>query len=204
MKLRFALPLSLALFCLMLSVAPAHADILYNNGGGSEFLAMWDISGTNALSNQFTCNFGTCNTQNLEFDATFPGGNYSAQNVSWSITSAPFGGTTFASGTSALPLFYVCDGNNIVCNLDINFVTSLPNGTYFVNLSGADGPLEWDTTSNPLNGNNAYYMTNGITTQVQGSGFLIRGTETPEPGSFLLLGSGILGVAGVLRRSFLL
>jgi len=204
MKLRSVLPLLLALFCLMLSAAAAHADILYNNGGGSQFLTMWDISGTNALSNQFTCNFGACNTQYVEFDATFPNQDYSAQHVNWSITSAPFGGTTYGSGTAALPQFFVCDSEQIVCLLDISVVTNLSQGTYYVNLSGADGPLEWDTTSHPLNGNNAYYMSNGITTQIQGEGFLIRGTSTPEPGSFLLLGSGLLGVAGLLRRSFLL
>jgi len=203
MKLRFALSLSAALFCLMLAVAPAHADVLYNNGPGSQFLTMWDISGANALSNQFTCNFGGCNTQYLEFDATFPG-DYSAQHVNWSITSAPFGGTTFASGTSTLPQFYVCDPDGIVCLLDIDFAASLTNGTYYVNLSGVDGPLEWDTASHPLNGNNAYYMTNGITTQVQGSGFLIRGTSVPEPGGMMLFGSGALGLAGLLRRRFLL
>jgi len=203
MKLRFALSLSAALFCLMLAVAPAHADVLYNNGPGSQFLTMWDISGTNALSNQFTCNFGGCNTQYLEFDATFPG-DYSAQHVNWSVTSAPFGGTTFASGTSTLPQFFVCDSENIVCLLDINMVTSLSQGTYYVNLGGVDGPLEWDTTSNPLNGNNAYYMSNGIMSQIQGEGFLVRGTSTPEPASFMLLGSGLLGLAGLLRRGFLL
>ena len=203
MKLRFTLQLFLALCCCLLSVVPAHADVLYNNGGGSQFLTMWDISGTNQLSNQFTCNYGACTTQYLEFDATFPG-DYSAQHVNWSITSAPFGGTTFASGTSALPQFFVCDSENIVCLLDVNFAATLPQGTYYVNLGGVDGPLEWDTTSHPLNGNNAYYMSGGITTQIQGEGFLIRGTQTPELGSFLLLGSGILGLAGVLRRSFLL
>jgi len=203
MKFRLALTLFVSAFCLMVSVAPAHADVLYNNGGGSQFLDMWDISGTNALSNQFTCNFGTCNTQYLELDATFPG-NYSAQHVSWSITSAPFGGTTYASGTSSLPQFYACDPDGIVCLLDVNFVSALAQGTYYVNVTGADGPLEWDTTSHPLNGNNAYYMTNGITTQVQGSGFLIRGTSVPEPGGMMLFGSGALGLAGLLRRRFLL
>ena len=85
----------------------------------------------------------------------------------------------------------------------IDFVASLTNGTYYVNLGGVDGPLEWDTTSHPLNGNNAYYMTGGNMTQIQGSGFLIRGTSVPEPGSMMLFGSGALGLAGVLRRRFL-
>ncbi len=88
MKFRVVLPLFLALSCLMLTAAPAHADVLYNNGGGSQFLDMWDISGTNALSNQFTCDFAVCNTQYLEFDATFPG-DYSAQHVNWSSHIGP-------------------------------------------------------------------------------------------------------------------
>ena len=122
MKFRVVLPLFLALSCLMLTAAPAHADVLYNNGGGSQFLDMWDISGTNALSNQFTCDFAVCNTQYLEFDATFPG-DYSAQHVNWSVTSDPFGGTTYASGTSPVPQFYACDPDGIVCR---RVSTSLP------------------------------------------------------------------------------
>ena len=33
-----------------------------------------------------------------------------------------------------------------------------------------------------------------------GDAFGVFGTVTPEPGSILLLGSGLLGAAGVLRR----
>ena len=65
----------------------------------------------------------------------------------------------------------------------------------------------WNGTqpSNPLNGNNAYYKdSNGvITSNIQGEGFKILGTSVPEPGSVLLFGSGVLGLAGVLRRRFL-
>ncbi len=205
MKFRLASSLFLAVCFLAGSGISAHAiDVLYNNGGGSEFLPMWDISGSNMASNQFTCSFGTCNTQILEFDAT-PTWGTDATTVNWSVTSSPLaGGTTFASGTSALPQFYACDPDGVVCLFDINFATTLSGGSYYLNLSGVDAPLGWDTTSHPLNGNNAYSIVNGVETDnIQGLGFKIEGTSTPEPGSVLLFGSGVLGVAGVLRRRFL-
>ena len=39
MKFRFASSLFLTLFCLAVSGIGAHADVLYNNGVGSEFAA---------------------------------------------------------------------------------------------------------------------------------------------------------------------
>ena len=203
MKFRFAS--SLILLVMLVSGIAAHADVLYNNGIGSQFLPMWDIYGNAAVSNQFTCSFAVCNTQTLEFSGTYPYYGDFPTKVDWSITSNPFGGTTYASGTSQLPLFYACDPDGIVCLFDVNFVASLAGGNYYLNLSGADGTLEWDTTSNPLNGNNAYAMDqNGvITSNIQGEGFKISGTSAPEPGSILLFGSGVLGVAGMLRRRFL-
>lgn len=202
--MRFRSASSLFLLLLLFSGIAAHADTLYNNGIGSQFLDMWDISGNAVASNQFTCSFAVCNTQTLEFSATYPGGIFPSK-VDWSITSNPFGGTTFASGTSQLPFFYVCDPDGIVCLFDVDFASTLANGTYYLNLGGVDGSLEWDTTSNPVNGNNAYYKdSNGVvTSNIQGEGFKIIGTSTPEPGSVLLFGSGMLGLAGVLRRRFL-
>jgi hypothetical protein len=196
----------LVLFCLVASGVAAHAvDVLYNNGIGSEFLPMWDISGNAMGSNQFTCSFASCITKTLEFDAT-PTFGTDATIVNWSITSDPFGGTTYASGTSNLPQIYPCDPDGIVCLFDINFASTLATGTYYLNLGGVDAPLAWDTTSHPVNGQNAYYMdANGhITPNIQGEGFKILGTgvNTPEPGSILLFGSGVLGLAGVLRRRF--
>ncbi len=204
MKFRFASSLFLLAASLLISGVAAHADVLYNNGVGSEYLAMWDISGNAVASNQFSCSFAICNTQTLEFDATYTGGNFPTK-IDWSVTSNPFGGTTYAAGSSQLPLFYACDPDGIVCLFDVNFATTLAGGTYFLNLTGADGSLEWDTPSNPLNGTNAYYKdANGVvTSNIEGEGFKISGTSTPEPGSILLFGSGVVGLAGVLRRRFL-
>jgi hypothetical protein len=204
MKFRLASSLFLLLFCLLISGIAAHADVLYNNGIGSEFLPIWDISGNAVASNQFACSFAICNTQTLEFDATYTGGNFPTK-VDWSITSNPFGGTTYASGTSQLPLFYACDPDGFVCLFDVNFAATLAGGTYYLNLGGVDGTLSWVTPSNPLNGTNAYYKdANGLlTSNIPGEGFKIIGTSTPEPGSILLFGSGMLGLGGVLRRRFL-
>jgi hypothetical protein len=196
----------LVLVCLVASGISAHAlDVLYNNGGGSEFLPMWDVSGNAMGSNQFTCNYAVCNTSILEIDAT-PTYGTDATHVSWSVTSSPFGGTTFASGTSQLPQFYPCDPDGVVCLFDINFVTSLSQGTYYLNLTGVDAPFAWDTPSHPLNGTNAYYKdASGVeTSNIPGEGFKIEGSSaTPEPGSIMLFGSGVVGLAGMLRRRFL-
>lgn len=205
MKFRVTLAVLVGLCCVALSGVAGATEVIYNNGGGSEFLPMWDISGTNAGSNQWTCNFATCTTTTMELDGT-PTFGTDATVITWSVTSAPFGGTVYGSGTSALPQIYACDPDGVVCLLDFSFNNTLVGGTYYVNLTGVDAPMGWDTTSHPTNGFNAYYMSNGVVTpNIQGMGFKILGTTTatPEPSSALLLGSGVLGLAGMLRRRFL-
>ncbi len=80
---------------------------------------------------------------------------------------------------------------------------SLPSGTSWVTLSNATdsggNPVYWDENSGPAS---AYENSVG---SIASEAFTITGTTTtsgttPEPSSIMLFGSGILGLAGVLRR----
>ena len=99
-----------------------------------------------------------------------------------------------------------------------------PGDTYWLTISNAtdaasDGTQAWDINGGPAtcnyrqSGTNLGECTSGTaivaehTTPQGGDGeaFTISGSQatTPEPGSIMLFGSGILGIAGVLRRKLM-
>ena len=206
MKLRIA---SLILVCLALAVIPAVAqDTLYDNG---------KVNGT---TDAWTINFGyiVSDTFNLSSAATvkdfhfwvweFPGDK--ALSVDWSITSQEFGGTTYGSGTAAVSDVFISAnqyGYN-VDRLDVSGLNvALGAGTYWLNLQNAvtqgGNPLYWDENSGPSQASEsalgtipseAFYITGSSGSSTTTSG------QTPEPTSIMLFGSGILGLAGILRR----
>jgi hypothetical protein len=129
-----------------------------------------------------------------------------------SITSQPNGGT-FYFDQVLTGWFQVGDclinefGYN-QCEDSVNFSGPTLNGgtTYWVNIQNASvpsrNPILWDQNfgmgcTSPGCPSQAYES--GIGT-IGSETFTIYGSPTPEPSSILLFGSGILALAGLLRR----
>ena len=207
MKLRIAL---LSLLALCLVAVPAMAQTVYDNGAINGTTDAWTINFGFVVSDTFTVGSGGSSVNGLAFGAwTFPGDVLQTAEVS--ISSAEFGGTTFTDQVVSFSQSG-CSGNQYgfnVCTETGTFGTSLnlAGGTYWLNLSNAvvnDGdPVYWDENSGPSSAseNSVGTIPSEAFTVLGGSGTsTTSSTSVPEPSSIMLFGSGILGLAGVLRR----
>ena len=202
MKLRIA---SLTLLCLALAVIPASAQVLYSNGTPNLNAIAWTINFGYAVSDSF--NLSSASTVN-GFDMWVweaPGDK--ALTVDWSITSAEFGGTSYGSGTASVTDTILTTNQY---GYQIDQLTggtggvALGSGTYWLNMQNAvmqsGGALYWDENSG------ASQASENTLGSIPSESFDMTGTSgigtqtTPEPSSIMLFGSGILGLAGVLRR----
>jgi hypothetical protein len=206
MKLRFTLFLSI-LFCLALAVIPASASTLwYDNGAPSTNRVPYLVSGENMVSDWFSCPGTSCTIDTLVFSG-YPQGPNQPTKISGTITDYIFGWgtTTYGSFTDATVQVGSCDSNFCQYTVDLSGfnLSGLPPGTdLFLNLTGADQPLRWNTSGTAWN-YAAYLQANGIFLDgIVGESFQLYGTTdpVPEPSSFLMLGSGLIGLAGMLRR----
>jgi PEP-CTERM motif len=204
LKLRIV---SLSLLALCLAAVPAMAqNTVYSNGAINGTTDGWTINFGFVVSDTFTTTGGTVN--NIVFGAwTFPGDVL--ENAGVQITSSEFGGTTFFSGTVSFTQSG-CSTNqygfNVCTETGSGFgPVNLAAGTYWLNLDNAvvnDGdPVFWDENSGASSASEntvgtipseAFTVLGGTTTT--------SSTSIPEPSSIMLFGSGILGLAGVLRR----
>jgi hypothetical protein len=120
-----------------------------------------------------------------------------------SIGSTPFGNDIF-SGTLSGGTNTFLGTNQYGYNLYFLIQTTgraTGAASAYVTLSNActtsgcsTNPIYWDENSGP---STAYENTLG---SIPSEAFTLTGTTTPEPSSVVLFGSGILGLAGVLRR----
>jgi hypothetical protein len=210
LKMRIA---SLTLLALCLAVVPAVAqNDIYDNGAINGTTDAWTINSGFTVSDTFT--LGASQTVNgLSFGAWLEPGD-SLVSAEVSITSSEFGGTSFfdqsVNFTSS-----GCGTNQVgftVCTETGSFSgPTLNAGTYWLNLNNAvtslGAPVYWDENSGA---SSASENTLGT---IPSESFTLLGTSgttattattatssTPEPSSIMLFGSGILGLAGILRR----
>ncbi len=212
MKIRIA-TLSLLILCFALDTA-ASVGPLFISGPINGNLNGFFIDGPGgpfgqSISDQFVTTAGGFATD-LNFGEWTLGGTPTV--VNWSLGTSSFG-NDIASGGGAVTSTFL--GTNSfgygIYDTHINLGATLANHTtYYLTLSGANdvGGSQfdaWDDNESPTA--SCYFENpNGSggcpTTESESFTIIAEGTTfpTPEPSSILLLGSGVLGLASVLRR----
>ena len=213
MKMRIAV-LSLTILCLALS-APAFAGEIYNDGPTDGFTNAFIIDGPGGpfgqtISDGFVAtNSGIATT--LDFGEWVAGGS-TPTSITWALGTSAFA-SDISSGSTAQVGFTFFASNGFGFDVYISHVTGLSGvltagQTYYLTLGGANDSFGtqfdgWDLNNGPAS---CSFAVGGVPQGDCGAGgesFTINGPgpgTTPEPSSIMLFGSGILGLAGVLRR----
>ncbi|MEO8726846.1 MAG: PEP-CTERM sorting domain-containing protein [Acidobacteriaceae bacterium] len=183
---------------------PSPKDALLYGNGSDDGANAYNIS-TYAVTNSFVLNSSSTLNSVTFSNWFFP--SDSATTVDWAITTGVFSGTTLASGTASLTGTLIGQGlgfYDIYSELFSLGGVNLGAGTYYLQLSN-EGTAQssagyWGESGGASLANQS--TVGGIISE----SFSINGSNgtpsIPEPGSLVLFGTGLLGVAGVLRRKF--
>jgi len=206
----------LASLALLLGL-PSSAQTLYDNGPVNGHTDAWLISLGYAVSDSFTISStgGAATVTGFSFEAwMYPGDTLAS--VELSITSEPFGGTTYFQGVVADFTASNCffnQGNWDVCEETASFNgPDLRNGAYWLTLQNAtaqNGDVAfWDENSGvgcQSPGCPSSATDNNYPGSIPGETFSILGTASgsstvPEPSSLLLFAGGVVASVAVLQR----
>jgi hypothetical protein len=192
----------LTILCLLLAVAPALADTLYSNGPYNGTTDAWTINFGFSVSDSFRA--GRADISNLSFVYWDASASDLLTTVDMAIGTTSFGGTSQRLSLVVNQFISTNQYGYFLYQADYSFANIPWSGAGYVTLSNAcstsgcsiSNPIYWDENSGP---STAYENTLG---SIPSEAFTLEGTSTttPEPSSIMLLGSGILGLAGVLRR----
>ena len=213
MKMRIA-SLSLLALCLTLAAVPAMAQTVYSNGPTNGNTDAWTVNFGFIVSDTFNTNSPNTQITGVTFAAWMAPGDV-LDSAEISITSSEAGGTSYFDQTVSFTQG-TCTGNQYgynVCNESSTFTGPVlaSAGSYWLNIqnasSAAGDPVYWDENSGPSSASE-----NTVGT-IPSESFTVLGSETsttstststtgttPEPSSIMLFGSGVLGLAGMLRR----
>jgi len=206
---------SLSLLALCLAVVPAVAQTVYSNGAINGNTDAWTVNFGFVVSDTFNVtNNGT----------TISGGSFgmwlfsgdSLTSAELSITSGENSGTSYFDQTVNFTQGS-CVANQYgynVCQENTTFNgPTLNAGSYWLNLQNASvpsgDPVYWDENSGASQASEnsvgsipseAFTVLGSSSTSTTTTTTSTTGTSVPEPSSIMLFGSGILGLAGVLRR----
>jgi PEP-CTERM motif len=213
MKLRITSLSLLTVCCLMLAVAPAMADTLYSNGPYNGTIDAWTINFGYPVSDSFLV-ANNSSIQDLHFVYWDASSTDVLTTVDMQIGSTSFGGSPQTLSGVTNTFLEINLYGYAIFQADYTFAGVPWSGAGFVTLSNActisgcsvSQPIYWDENDgvgcpSPGCPSTAYNSSIG---SIPSESFTLTGTTgsgtTPEPGSILLFGSGILGLAGVLRR----
>jgi hypothetical protein len=212
MTLRIAFLSLLTIACLVLAVSPAMADTLYSNGPYNGTVDAWTINFGFSVTNSFTCSAQSCGVTDFSIVTwNIPGD--SLLNLEMQLGNSSFGSQY--SDQVLAPSGSVDLGSNLMGYelWEYEFIfpaVHIGNGINWITLSNANTteiqPIYWDENSGincPSLGCPSMAFENTIGS-IASESFTItgytNGGTTPEPSSILLFGSGILGLAVILRR----
>jgi PEP-CTERM motif len=199
---------SLTILCLALAAVPAFAQS-YDNGPINGTTDAWTINFGYVVSDTFSWSGGTLTSLNFGV-WEFPGDVMN--DIQVTITSGENSGQQYYTFFGAPNSDKFISTNQYGYDVDLITVSglnaNLSSGTYWLNLQNAavpsGDPVYWDENSGAgcKSGGCPSSASESSVGTIAGEAFTVSGSgpSTPEPSSIMLFGSGILGLAGVLRR----